>query len=129
MLDIAEMSGRAVYLIFHYRIADVLNQTAEFTRILGIIEKSFNPPLLLQWDQISTDILQFPVHPRQLDFVVSPPRPCAYCFNLFLLFRSFKSLLGTGWQSLSLRVLTLGANDSIADLFAFVRCRTCECHG
>ena len=72
MLDIAETSGWFVYLILHHRITNLLNQTAEFTRILSIIEESFGLPLLLQWHQFSTDIFQFPIRPCQLDFTVRP---------------------------------------------------------
>ena len=126
MLDIVETGGWSVYLIHHHRITNFLDKTAEFTRILSIIEESFGLPLLLQWDQFSTDILQLPAHPLQLDFAIRPRRVCAHCSSLFLLSPSFKSLLGTGLQSRSLSVLTLGANDSIACLFALVRCRTHE---
>ena len=52
-------------LIIHHRITDILDQPAKFTRILRIVEESFNLPFFLQRDQISNDILQFPVAPCQ----------------------------------------------------------------
>lgn len=128
MLDVADISDLSVYLILHHRITNILNQTDKFTRILSVIKESFNPPLLPQREQISTDILQFPAHPRELGFSIRPRRVCAHCSSLFLLSRSCKSLSGTGLQSRSLSALTFGANDSIACLFAFVRWRSHECH-
>ena len=129
MLDVAELSSRSVYLILHHRITNLLNQTGKFTRVFSVIEESFDPPLLPQWEQISTDILQFSVHPRESGFAVFPRKVSAHCSSLFLLSRSCRSLSGTGLQSRSLSALTLGANDSIARLFAFVRCRSHKRHG
>jgi len=36
------------YLIFHHCIADIFNQTAKFTRIIDIVEKTLNLPLFFQ---------------------------------------------------------------------------------
>ena len=37
------------YLILQHRTADVLDQTAEFVRILDIVEKALDVSLLFQW--------------------------------------------------------------------------------
>ena len=57
-----------------------------------------------------------------------PRRVWAYCSNFCLRPRSLISPSGTGTQSNSASASTRGASDSIACLFAFVRCGTCKCH-
>ena len=108
------------YLILNHRIANILDESAEFTRILGVIEKPFNIPLFLQWGQILTDVSQFPANPR-VKRGACTLRVCSYSSNIFLLPCSLMSPSETGWQSLSASALTRGANDSIVCLFAFVR--------
>jgi len=48
------------YLILHHRIADILNQTIKCTRIIDVVEKTLNRPLLCQWLEFSENIFQFP---------------------------------------------------------------------
>jgi len=42
------------HLILYHSIANILNQTPEFIRVLDIVEKTLNVSLLFQWGQIST---------------------------------------------------------------------------
>ena len=48
------------HLIFHYRIANILNCTAELIRILDIIKETLDPPLPSQSSQTLADIFQAP---------------------------------------------------------------------
>ena len=47
-------------LIIHHGIADILDQTAEFVRILGVAQKTFHFYLLFEWLEFSEDVFQFP---------------------------------------------------------------------
>ena len=108
------------YLIFQHRVTNVLKQTAELIRILGVAEEAFNVPLGFQQGQILTNVLQFPGNPpretQSLTLFNATHRS-----NLFLRSRSLVSSLETGAQSNLASALTRGASDSIACLFALVR--------
>ena len=52
------------HLILYHRIANILNHTPEFIRVLDIVEKARNVSLFFQWRQISTSAFQFPGNPR-----------------------------------------------------------------
>ena len=43
------------YLILYYCIADILDHTTEFIRILDVIEEALNIPLFFQRSQILTN--------------------------------------------------------------------------
>ena len=47
------------YLILHHRVADILNQTAKFTRIINVVEKTLNLPLLCQRLEFFENFSQF----------------------------------------------------------------------
>ena len=55
---------RCTNLVIHDRIANVLNQTDKFSRILSIVEESLNLSLFFQWRQIMTSVLQLPTNTR-----------------------------------------------------------------
>ena len=50
-------------LVFHHGIANVLDQTVQFTRILDVVEKTFNLPLICQWLEFSESFFEFPKDP------------------------------------------------------------------
>ena len=51
------------HLIMHHRIANVLNQTGKFIRILGIVKKSLDLPLTFQQVEFSKNGFQVPNSP------------------------------------------------------------------
>ena len=52
------------YLIIHYRVTDILNETSKFIGVVCVVDKAFNLSLFHQWREISMNILQFPSDPR-----------------------------------------------------------------
>ena len=50
-------------LIFHHGIANVFDQTGQFIRILDVVEKSLNLPLLCQWFEFLENFFEFPKDP------------------------------------------------------------------
>ena len=48
------------HLVLHHCIADILNHTAEFVRILNIIKETLDFPLPLQSSQTLANIFQIP---------------------------------------------------------------------
>ena len=114
---------RCANLILHHRIANTLNQAAELSRVLGVAKQSLDISLPLQRGQASKNLLQFPANLCVSgSTLVCSWRVCAHRSSLILLFHSLISPSLTGSQSHSARSLARGANDSIACLFAFVRC-------
>ena len=126
LAKVLEVVGRRIRftnLIPHHRITYTLNQTTELGRVLGVVKVSPDLALPLQRDQISKNPLQFPANPRVSDSTLACPwRVCAHSSSLILLSPSLTSPWFTGSQSRSASSPTRGANDSIACLFAFVRC-------
>ena len=107
-------------LIVRDGVASIFNQTAQFIRIRDVVEKAFGLPLLCQRFQLADNLIQFPGEPCLSD----PGRRlgvCAYCSSFVLLSCSLTSPSEVDAQSVAERALTLGANDSIACMFAFVR--------
>ena len=47
-------------LVFHHRIANVFDQTAQFIRILDIVEKSLDLPLLCQRLEFLENLFKLP---------------------------------------------------------------------
>lgn len=113
---------RNTYLVAHHRITNVLNQTAKFTSILDIVEKTLNLPLPQQQNQILMDILVVIVCHTSSRY----RKVRAYRSRTCLLDLSLISPSETGAQRDSASVLSLGANDSIARAFAFVCWGTCK---
>ena len=54
-------------LILLYSIMDVLNQARKFVCIWGVVEKTLELPLLLQWLKFSQNLSQFPGDTRLSD--------------------------------------------------------------
>ena len=46
-------------LIFHHGIANVFDQTSKLIRILDVVEKSLNLPLLCQWLEFLYNLFEF----------------------------------------------------------------------
>ena len=51
------------YLVLHHYIADIFDRTPKFTRIIDVVEKTLDLPLLFQWLELSENISQFPNDP------------------------------------------------------------------
>ena len=54
-------------LILLYGIMDLLNQARKFVCIWGVVEKTLDLPLLLQWLKFSQNLFQFPGDTRLSD--------------------------------------------------------------
>ena len=55
------------HLIMHHRIANILNQTDEFIRILDVVKKPLHLPLTFQRLEFSKNGFQVPNSPRLSD--------------------------------------------------------------
>jgi len=51
------------YLPLHHCIADIFDRTAKFTRIIDVVEKTLDLPLLFQRLEFSENMSQFPNDP------------------------------------------------------------------
>ena len=51
------------HLIMHHRITNIFHQTGKFIRILDVVEKTLNLPLIFQWLEFSENSLQVPNSP------------------------------------------------------------------
>ena len=64
--DVSHGRGECVLttnLVFHHRIANVFDQTTQFFRILDVVEKSLNIPLLCQWLELLENFFELPKDP------------------------------------------------------------------
>jgi hypothetical protein len=50
-------------LIVHHGITNIFDQTTQFIRILDVVEKAPNLPLIRQWLEFPENIFQFPDDP------------------------------------------------------------------
>jgi hypothetical protein len=51
------------HLIVHHGITNVFDQTTQFIRILDVVEKALNLPLICQWLEFLENVFQFPDDP------------------------------------------------------------------
>ena len=54
------MKALRVDLIIHHGITDILGHAGELIYILGAVQEPSDLASLLQWDQVSENVIQFP---------------------------------------------------------------------